>query len=88
MLSCAAEIRPAPHMDNVVNIYKSMKTASRTPVSITKDDSTGKLGNKEYLLSKKCKMFLEIWKNTELYLVGKILLMSYYVSCSRLVHVW
>ncbi|KAK9706992.1 hypothetical protein RND81_07G166000 [Saponaria officinalis] len=37
------EIRPAPHMDSLVNIYKSMKVASRIPLSVAHDESATEL---------------------------------------------
>ncbi|XP_074269607.1 protein BREAST CANCER SUSCEPTIBILITY 1 homolog [Silene latifolia] len=36
------EVRPAPHMDNLVNIYKSMEVASGIPLP-AQDESTSKL---------------------------------------------
>ncbi|XP_057763935.1 protein BREAST CANCER SUSCEPTIBILITY 1 homolog [Salvia miltiorrhiza] len=41
------EIRPAPHMDNLVSVYKSMEVASGVSIFVTQTEaSTGPSGNK------------------------------------------
>ncbi|KAL2925427.1 Protein BREAST CANCER SUSCEPTIBILITY 1-like protein [Bienertia sinuspersici] len=41
------EIRPAPHMDNLVNIYKSMEVASGVRLYVTQNEPTTKLTDAE-----------------------------------------
>jgi hypothetical protein len=39
----AAEVRPAPHMDNLVSIYKSMEVASGINIFVTQNAPSTKL---------------------------------------------
>lgn len=39
----AAEVRPAPHMDNLVSIYKSMEIASGVNIFVTQNATSTKL---------------------------------------------
>ncbi|KAL2473833.1 Protein BREAST CANCER SUSCEPTIBILITY 1-like protein [Forsythia ovata] len=41
------EIRPAPHMDNLVNIYKSMEVASGVNIFVTQTATSTKLSDEE-----------------------------------------
>uniref|UniRef100_A0A803MIN0 Uncharacterized protein n=1 Tax=Chenopodium quinoa TaxID=63459 RepID=A0A803MIN0_CHEQI len=43
--SCAAEIRPAPHMDNLVNIYKNMEVASGVTLFLSQSGPLTKLAD-------------------------------------------
>lgn len=42
----SAEVRPAPHMDNLVSIYKSMEAASGINIFVTQNLSSAKLSGK------------------------------------------
>lgn len=42
----SAEVRPAPHMDNLVSIYKSMEAASGINIFVTQNLSSTKLSGK------------------------------------------
>ena len=42
----SAEVRPAPHMDNLVSIYKSMEAASGMNIFISQNLSSAKLSGK------------------------------------------
>lgn len=42
----SAEVRPAPHMDNLVSIYKNMEVASGVNIFVTQNLSSTKLSGK------------------------------------------
>lgn len=42
----SAEVRPAPHMDNLVSIYKSMEAASGINIFVTQNLASAKLSGK------------------------------------------
>lgn len=44
------EIRPAPHMDNLVSIYKGMEVASGVNIFITQNVVSSKLSGKDLLI--------------------------------------
>lgn len=51
LISCnnyvSTEIRPAPHMDNLVRIYKTMEVASGVSIHVTQSAPTKATGNTE-----------------------------------------
>lgn len=53
-LIITAEVRPAPHMDNLVSIYKSMEVASGINIFVTQNTSSTKLSGEQ------CKLYVGI----------------------------
>lgn len=59
------EIRPAPHMDNLVNIYKSMEVASGVPIHVTQKKPTANLAGAEMQANDDLNDMREIGENRD-----------------------
>lgn len=58
---CNADVRPAPHMDSLVNIYKSMEVASGANIFVSQSVPSKKLsGNQLYSNSECSYYFIEL----------------------------
>lgn len=55
----SAEVRPAPHMDNLVSIYKSMEAASGINIFVTQNLSSAKLSGK--IVVHKFQFFFDVY---------------------------